>query len=95
MQPGDIVLMDNLGAHRDQRVLDAFAAAGITVHFQPPYSPEFNPIELAWSKVKWFLRLAKARTYEALNTALAMVMDLIAPKEAAAYFAHCGFNQPL
>lgn len=93
MNPGDIVLMDNLGAHRDHRVLEAFAAAGVEVHFQPPYSPEFNPIELAWAKVKWFLRLAKARTYDALNTALAMVMDMIKPAEAAAYFAHCGFNQ--
>jgi len=93
MQRGDIVLMDNLGAHRDHRVLKAFEDAGINVHFQPPYSPEFNPIELAWAKVKWFLRLAKARTYEALNTAVAMAMDMIEPPEAEAYFTHCGFNQ--
>jgi len=69
MNPGDIVLMDNLGAHREHRVLAAFHHAGVHVRFLPPYSPEFNPIELAWAKVRWFLRIAKARSYDALNNA--------------------------
>lgn len=66
--------------------------AGATLIFQPPYSPDMNPIELAWSKVKWFLRIAKAGTRDGINNAIGMVMDLITPDEAAGWFRHCGYT---
>lgn len=93
LQLGDIVMLDNLGAHKTRRVRDLVEAAGARLWFTPPYSPEFNPIELAWSKLKAFLKTAKARTRQALDTAIAMAMDLITPGDAQAWFRHSGFCQ--
>ncbi len=93
LSPGDIVVLDNLGAHRTQRVRDLVEAAGARLWFTPPYSPDLNPIELAWAKLKRFLKTAKARTREALDAATAMAMDLITPNDAQAWFRHCGFSQ--
>jgi len=90
LQPGMLVVLDNLAAHRDPRVRQAAEAAGVKLVFLPPYSPEFNPIELTWSKLKWWLRMAKARTLEALDTALAWAMDIIDSRDAAGWFRHCG-----
>jgi len=92
LRPGDVVLLDNVGAHRDRRVQEAFERAGVELCYLPPYSPDLNPIELAWAKVKWFLRLAKARTREALDTAVAFAMNMISEDEARRWFGHCGFN---
>lgn len=94
LNPGDIVLLDNLGAHKDSRARDLVQSVGARLWFTPPYSPDLNPIELAWSKLKAFLRTARARTVEGLNNAIAMARELITPKDASAWFRHCGFNQP-
>jgi transposase len=92
LRPGDVVLLDNLAAHKDHDALAFIYAAGATVKFTPPYSPEYNPIELAWSKVKSLLRTAKARTLDELNDAVAWAQKLISPQDAAAWFRHCGFR---
>lgn len=93
LQPGDIVVLDNLGAHKTIEARRLVEASGARLWFTPPYSPDLNPIELAWSKLKGFLRTARARTTDGLNNAIAMAMDLITPADAAAWFRHCGFNQ--
>jgi transposase len=91
LQEGDIVVMDNLAAHKDPRVREIIETKGAKLVFQPPYSPDLNPIEPAWEKLKWFLRLAEARTLEGLNNAIALGMQMIKPSDAAAWFRMCGF----
>jgi len=91
LRPGDLVVLDNAGAHRDPRMREAIEGAGARVVFLPPYSPELNPIELAWSKLKAFLKTAKARTRESLMIATAMAIEMITPGDAAAWFRHCGY----
>jgi transposase len=88
---GDIVVMDNLGAHKVAGVLEAIEARGAKVIFLPPYSPDLNPIEKCWSKIKTFLRAAKARTREALEKALKEALLLITTSDAAAWFTSCGY----
>lgn len=91
LRPGDIVVVDNLAAHKDARVRAAIEARGARLKFLPPYSPDLNPIELAWSKVKQFLRLAGARTIDALNRAFAMAAEMITPANARNWMRHCGY----
>lgn len=91
LRPGDKVLVDNLAAHKDPRVRDLIEAAGAKLIFLPPYSPDLNPIEMAWSWVKGWLKTAAARTEDGVNMALAMAMDLITPRMAAGWIDHCGF----
>lgn len=91
IQPGDKVVLDNLAAHKDADALQAIRDAGATVIFLPPYSPEFNPIEMAWAKLKRLLRDAKARTREALDLAIAEAIDLITSEDARGWFRHCGY----
>jgi transposase len=90
LEAGDFVVLDNLGAHKSKHALDLIRAAGATPVFLPPYSPELNPIELAWSKLKGLLRDAKARTREALYEAIAAALDLITVQDAIGWFKHCG-----
>lgn len=85
-------MLDNLGAHRSRRALAAIRRAGATPVFLPPYSPELNPIKLAWSKLKGLLRDAKARTREALDEAIARALPSIRPRDAYAWFRHCGYT---
>ena len=85
LRPGDIVVMDNLPAHRAQSVRDAIHRRGAFVEYTPPYSPEFNPIELAWSKLKQWLRAAKARCRDTLDNA----MKDITPSDRTGGFRHC------
>ena len=92
IEPGSIVVLDNAGAHKDPDVFDLFAKAGVAVKFLPPYSPELNPIELAWAELKDTLRFYKARTREALDDAIALGADLISRARAAAWFRHCGYR---
>lgn len=94
LRPGDIVVMDNLSAHKVAGVREAIEAVGAFVLYLPPYSFDFNPIELAWSKVKAFLRSAEARSREALERAVAAAMNLITRDEAVAWFRHCGYLFP-
>ena len=88
---GDIVVMDNLSAHTGETIRQLIEARGARVQFLPPYSPDFNPIELCWSKVKAALRRAKARTFEALLEALAQALRSISLTDIQNWFAHCGY----
>lgn len=86
LNPGDVVVMDNLPAHKLTLVRDAIHAAGAELHFLPPYSPDINPIEMAFSKVKALLKKAAARTVTDLWDAIATAIDAITPDEATNYF---------
>ena len=91
LRSGDIVVLDNLSAHRDREAIELIESAGADVWFLPPYSPDLNPIEKMWSKVKEFLRAAKARTQEALLDAIAAALNLITAQDAQGWFASCGY----
>lgn len=91
LRPGDIVVLDNLGAHQDPRVKEAIEAAGAKLVFLPPYSPDLNPIEAAWSKLKDYLRQAQARTREVLDTVVVEATDWISADNAKGWFRHCGY----
>jgi transposase len=88
---GDIVILDNAGAHKDPRIKDAIEARGARLVFLPPYSPELNPIEECWAKVKSLLRDAGARTIEALNQAISDALDRVTPSDACGWIAHAGY----
>jgi len=90
--PGDIVVMDNLPAHKVAGVRDAIEAAGAELRYLPPYSPDFNPIEMAFAKLKAFLRKTAARTIPDLWAAVAHAIDTFKPDECIAYFAHAGYD---
>ena len=83
--------MDNLSAHKVKGVRELIAARRAELLYLPPYSPDFNPIEKAWSKLKQLLRAAKARTAEALDQAITEALNAITAENAAAWFRHCGY----
>jgi transposase/uncharacterized protein YnzC (UPF0291/DUF896 family) len=91
LRRGDIVLLDNLSAHTGETLRQLIEAKGARLEFLPPYSPDFNPIELCWAKVKAALRAAKARTLEALLEALAKALRSISLTDIQDWFAHCGY----
>lgn len=93
-KPGATVIMDNLKPHRVAAVKEKLEAAGLKLRYLPPYSPDFSPIEPAWSKIKTLLRSAAARTREALEAALLPALDAISPQDARGFFAHCGYILP-
>ena len=88
---GDVVVMDNLGAHKVKGIKEAIESRGAKVIYLPPYSPDLNPIEKCWSKIKTYLRAAKARTREALEQALKEALLLVTKKDAQGWFASCGY----
>jgi transposase len=92
LAPGDIVILDNLAAHKSAAARDAIEATGATMLFLPPYSPDLNPIENAFSKLKALLRKAAARTLEQLWNAIAQAIDAFTPTECANYFAAAGYD---
>jgi transposase len=92
LRRGDIVVMDNLAAYKDPEVIAAIERAGATVWHLPPYSPDFNPIEHMWSKVKEILRSLKARTAEALLDAIGVALRAVTAADAQGWFAHCGYR---
>lgn len=92
LQPGDVLVMDNLSTHKDRESLEMLKQAGVTVRFLPAYSPDYNPIELMWSKVKALLRKAEARDGETLLQAIGNALGRITEKDANHWFAHCGYN---
>ena len=92
LRPGDVVVMDNLGAHKNEQTLALIRECGATPLFLPAYSPDFNPIEMMWSKVKALLRKAAARTRESLLEAIAAALRAVTPKDALHWFAACGYN---
>jgi transposase len=91
LRRGDIVLLDNLSAHKSAEAQRLIEARGAQLLFLPPYSSDLNPIELCWSKVKAALRTAKARTCEALLEALAAALHAVSPADIEAWLAHCGY----
>lgn len=93
LKPGDIVVMDNLPAHKPVAVRKAIETAGAELRFLPPYSPDFNPIEMAFSKLKAFLEKTAARTVEDLWDAIAQSIDTFTPAECQNYFAAAGYDR--
>jgi len=91
LRPGQVVILDNLSAHKSAHAREAIEAAGCELRFLPAYSPDFNPIELAFAKIKSCLRAAAARDPETLHRATATAIDGITPADARAFYAHCGF----
>jgi transposase len=94
LRPGQVVLMDNLTAHKGERVRELIEERGCELVFLPPYSPDFNPIEQAFSKLKALLRGAGARTREALIEAMGAALPEIGARDASGFFRHCGYRVP-
>ncbi len=96
--PGQIVIMDNLTAHKGERVRSLIEARGCGLLYLPPYSPDLNPIEEAFSKIKGILRRAEARTREALVRAIGAAISATTTTDVWGFFGHCGYDtsaQPL
>ncbi len=92
LEPGRVVVMDNLSAHKGGRVREIVERAGCELIYLPPYSPDLNPIERAFSKVKGLLRRAEARTREALIEAMGWALEAVSAREARGFFGHCGYR---
>ncbi len=92
LRPGDIVIMDNLPAHKVSGVREAIEAAGASLRYLPPYSPDFNPIEKAFSKLKALLRKAAERTIDGLWNTIAKALNAFTPDECQNYFKACGYE---
>jgi transposase len=92
LRSGDIVVLDNLGAHKNEATLALISAVGAQTRFLPAYSPDLNPIELMWSKVKALLRAAEARSESALLQAIAHALAAVTANDAKGWFAHCGYS---
>ena len=92
LKPSDIVVMDNLSSHKGAGIRKAIEAVGARVVFLPPYSPDFNPIEKVFSKLKALLRRAKERTLDGLWDRLGKLVDCFPSDECRRYFQHCGYS---
>lgn len=92
VQPGHLIILDNLTAHKVEGVRQLIESRGAQLLYLPPYSPDFNPIEQAWSKIKQLLRGAKARLLDQLEAAIAQAIAAITPENALGYFRHCGYG---
>lgn len=92
LRPGDIVIMDNLSSHKRPEVAELIEAAGASLMFLPPYSPDFNPIEKAFARLKAMLRKAAERTVSGLWTLIGKLADIFMPDECANYFSSCGYD---
>ena len=92
LRPGDVVVLDNLAVHKHPAVREAIEQAGALLRFLPPYSPDFNPIELAFAKLKAFLRAARPRSFDQVCALVAAALRLYTPTECASYVRHCGYR---
>jgi transposase len=92
LEPGRVVVMDNLSAHKGGRVREIVERAGCELIYLPPYSPDLNPIERAFSKLKGLLRRAEARTRQALIEAMGWALEAVSAREARGFFGHCGYR---
>jgi transposase len=92
LRPGDVVVLDNLAAHKQPEVRLAIEAVGAQLRFLPPYSPDFNPIELAFAKLKAFLRAARPRTFDHVCDLIAAALGLFMPDECRNFVRHCGYH---
>ena len=92
LRPGDVVVLDNLAVHKQPAVHTAIEAVGAHLRFLPPYSPDFNPIELAFAKLKAFLRAARPRTFDQVVELMALALELFSPSECLNFVRHCGYR---
>lgn len=92
LEPGDVVILDNLNVHKASQVEQVAARRGARVIWLAPYSPDYSPIEECWSKIKQVLRAAKARTREELEAALVKALELVTSSDIRGWFKHCGFS---
>lgn len=92
LRPGDVVVLDNLAVHRQPEVRAAIVSAGAQLRFLPPYSPDFNPIEMAFAKLKMFLRAARPRTFDQVTALVGAALALFTPAECRNYVRHCGYR---
>jgi transposase len=92
LRPGDVLVLDNLPAHKAPSVREAVEAVGARLFYLPPYSPDYNPIENMWSKVKSYLRSAAARTVEALGQAIDDALATVTADDCRGFFRHCGYH---
>jgi transposase len=92
LKPGDVVVLDNVGAHKPTRILQRIMDAGASFLFLPPYSPDLNPIEMMWSKLKGLLRSAGALTRDTLDAAIAAAMERVTLSDLLGWFTHCGYR---
>jgi transposase len=92
LRPGDVVVLDNLAVHKQPEVRLAIEAVGAQLRFLPPYSPDFNPIEQAFAKLKAFLRAARPRSFDDVNTLLAIALPLFTASECHNFIRHCGYR---
>jgi transposase len=92
LRPGDIVVMDNLSCHKSAHVEDLIKLAGAELRYLPPYSPDLNPIEMMWSKVKEYLRSAAAQTKESLYEAIGQALQTVTSMDIHNWFKFCGYN---
>jgi transposase len=92
LKPGQVTVMDNLSAHKSERVRELIEKRGCELIYLPPYSPDFNPIEEAFAKLKALLRRFEARTREALVEAMGRSLDALTARDARGYFEHCGYH---
>lgn len=95
LKPAQVVVMDNLTAHKGGKVREVIEQRGAELVYLPPYSPDFNPIEEAFSKIKGLLRKAEARTREALLEALGRAISAVSAQDARGFFEHCGYGMPV
>jgi len=95
LRPGQTVVLDNLNVHKSARAQALIEAAGCRLLYLPPYSPDFNPIEAVFAKVKTMLRSAAARSHDALLAATKLALDAVTPADAAGCYAACGFPLPM
>ena len=91
-RPGDVVILDNLSSHKGPKIRALIEAAGASLLYLPPYSPDFNPIQNAFAKLKALLRKTAERTREGLWTAIGRLLDAVTPAECANYFAAAGYD---
>ena len=92
LRRGDVVVLDNLAVHKQPEVRAAIEAAGAQIRFLPPYSPDFNPIEMAFAKLKAFMRAARPRTFDQVTALTAAALALFTPAECRNYVRHCGYR---
>ena len=95
LKVGDVIVLDNLGAHRASKIEEICRECGARVIWLPPYSPDYSPIELMWSKVKTYLKKLKARTQEELEKAIALALETITESDCLNWFGHCGYQVTL
>jgi transposase len=94
LRSGDVVILDNLATHKQPDVQAAIERAGARLRFLPPYSPDFNPIEMAFSKLKAFLRAARPRSFDQVVELVAIALELFSPGECLNFVRHCGYRVP-